>query len=285
MSDRQVRAMLSTMAQGAPVEVTNTWSSVSKLARLAHLAEQFGYQYADARYVSRGTQLLLVPDPLPQAQQRAQHTWAQFPQAATGGPVPPLPAQGPELLKAQVNFDLTGRHNEKRRLLAAIPITVIVLLRLLRDGADAAVFWIPFWLLLLVAAGGGVLYSRTRHEKFGAQLAAAGFVQVPDASGRLHYVPPGSSLAAGALPVGHVPAQQYAQQPQPQPPYGQQPQAPQYQQPPAATPPYQQPYGQQPAPQQPYPHPQQPYGQQPYGQGQPQQPPYQQPAPRPPQQY
>ncbi|MFI8997868.1 hypothetical protein [Streptomyces sp. NPDC053542] len=264
MSTGQVRTMVSLMAQGAPVEVTNSWATVSKLARLAHLGEQFGYQYADARYVNRGTQLLLLPDPQPQAYQRAQHAWAQFPQAATGGPVPPLPTHAPELLKAQINFDLTGRHNEKRRILAVIPITVIVLIQLMRDGGDSAVFWIPFWALAMCLAVGMVFYSRKRHTTHEAQLQQAGYVQVPDPTGRVHYVPAGSSLAAQGTPAGgpqpgpypgpgQIPPQQHpyaqpsypqqAQAPYQQQPYGQQSHAP-YQQPQAP----QQPYGQQPQP-------------------------------------
>ncbi|MDI3385013.1 hypothetical protein QIS99_02105 [Streptomyces sp. B-S-A8] len=285
MSTGQVRTMVSLMAQGAPVEVTSMWATVGKLSRLAHLGEQFGYQYADARYVSKGTQLLMVPDPQPQARQRAQQTWSQFPQAGTGGQLPPLPAQAPELLKTQVNFDLSGRHNEKRRLLAAIPITVVCLLRMMRGDEDAMVFWGAFWVLAICLAVGMVFYTRKRHAAYEAQLQAAGYVQVPDPTGRIHYVPAGSSLAAAAPPV---PQQQPQPQQQHQPPaYG-------HQAPPPAQPPYQQQppaYGQQPQPpvhgQQPQPPAygqQQPYGQQaPYGQQQPyQQQPYQQ---QPPQQY
>ncbi|MEV0598882.1 hypothetical protein AB0I82_06195 [Streptomyces sp. NPDC050315] len=224
MSTGQVRTMVSLMAQGAPVEVTSRWGTASKLARLAHLGEQFGYQYADAGYVNRGTQLLMVPDPQPQARQRAQQAWAQFPQAASGGPVPPLPALAPELLKAQVDFDLSGRHNEKRRLLAIIPITVIVLIQLMRDGGDSAVFWVPFWALAVCLAVGMVFYTRKRHATYEAQLQQAGYVQVLDPTGRVHYFPAGSSLAAQSAPVGgpqpglgHMPPQQqsYGQQPQP----------------------------------------------------------------------
>lgn len=274
--------MMSQMAQGAPVEVTSMWATAGKLARLAHLGEQFGYQYADTRYVNRGTQLFMVPEP--QAQQQAQQAWAQFPQAAGGGQLPPVPAQAPELLKTQINFDLSGRHNEKRRLLAIIPITVIVLLRLMRDGSDAAVFWVPFWVLAVGLAVGMVFYTRKRHGVYEAQLQQAGYLQVPDPSGRVHYVPAGSSLAAHAIPSG-APQPGHGPVPQQQPPYGggQAPQphggpyaqAPQQPQQPYAQPqaPYQQqpqaPY-QQPQAQQPYGQPQhgqpQPYGQQPYGQ-------------------
>ncbi|GAA0476905.1 hypothetical protein [Streptomyces olivaceiscleroticus] len=257
MSTGQVRTMVSLMAQGAPVHITSMWATAGKLTRLAHLGELFGYQYADARYVSGGTQLLMVPDLQPQAQQRAQQTWAQFPQAATGGPVPPLPAQAPELLRTQINFDLTGRHHEKRRAFAAIPITVVVLIQLMRDGADAAVFWVPFWVLAMCLAVGMIFYTRKRHTAHEARLQQAGYVQVTDPTGRVHYVPPGSSLAALTTPPGvpHPgPAQTPPQhQPYAQPSYQQQPQAPHHPQP----------YGQPQPPQQPYGQPQQPYGQPP----------------------
>ncbi|MDI3421211.1 hypothetical protein [Streptomyces luteolus] len=282
MSTGQIRTMVRLMAQGAPVEVTSMWATAGRLSRLAHLGEQFGYQYADARYVSKGTQLLMVPDTQPQAQQRAQQAWAQFPQAAAGGQLPPLPQQAPELLKTQVHFDLSGRHNEKRRVLAVIPITVVVLLRLMRDGADAAVFWIPFWVFAMCLAVGMVFYHRKQHAKYGAQLQAAGYVQVPDPTGRVHYVPAGSSLAAHAVPMGPPAGQVPPQQQQPyggqqfgnqspqmaQPQYQQQAPPQQYQQQPYAPQPQQQPYAPQPQQQSQPPA----YGQQaPYGQQPPQQ--------------
>lgn len=49
MSNRQVQKMFQLMASGEAVEVTSPMASVKKLARLAFVAQQFGYEYADVR--------------------------------------------------------------------------------------------------------------------------------------------------------------------------------------------------------------------------------------------
>jgi len=49
MSKRQVQKMLRLMASGEAVELTSPMASVKKLARLAFIAQQFGYEYADVR--------------------------------------------------------------------------------------------------------------------------------------------------------------------------------------------------------------------------------------------
>ncbi|MGW0732027.1 hypothetical protein [Streptomyces sp. NPDC002851] len=283
---RQVREMMTVMAQGAPVEVSLWAATMGKLARLAHLAEQFGYQYVDVQYASGNTlKLLLAPDPSPQAQQLAQQSWAQYPQAGAGGQLPPLPGQAPELMKTRITYDLYGRHNEKRRLMAVPLLTVLVLFWILRDGEDSWMFWVPVWVLMMAIAGGGILWTRKKHAACEAQLRAAGFVPMQDPTGRVHYAPPGGQFMGQAPQqqgYGVPPQQQgYGVPPQQQgyggvPPQGQQPQqAPQVQQP-------HQPQQAQPQqPQQPYGVPPQQQPQQPgpgYGQGQ-------QPYGQPPQQY
>ena len=102
MSKRQMRSMLKSMAGGGPVELTSPLASVKKLARLAFVAQQFGYEYADAGHGgSQGNalKLLIVPDPSPQARARAAQNWAQYPNAHDGSSLPPLVPDAFELLQ------------------------------------------------------------------------------------------------------------------------------------------------------------------------------------------
>ncbi|WP_409471808.1 hypothetical protein [Streptomyces sp. HC307] len=286
MSKRQIQKMLQLMAGGEPVQLTSPMASVKKLARLAFIAQQFGYEYADARQTgSRNNALvmMIVPDPSPHARARAAQNWAQYPNAGDGVSLPPLVPDAVELLKARINFDLTGRHSEKQRLgYAAVAITVGSLLVGVNIGGDIGLLIGGImWAVTMGLLGFAITWGRKRNAKFAALLQAAGFAPVTDESGRLRYLPPGGQMPghgnpfggapfAGA-PVTGMPGGGYGQQVPAQGPgpYGQQQVGGAYapQQPPA-------PYAQSPAPgpNAPGPYtPQQPYGyqQQPHGYGQP----------------
>ncbi|MFB8755188.1 hypothetical protein [Streptomyces nigra] len=301
MSKRQVQKMLRLIASGQPVELTSPMASVKKLAHLAFIAQQFGYEYLDVRQGGRNNALvmLIAPDPSPQARARAAQNWAQYPDAGDGVSVPPIVPDAHELLKARINFDLTGRHVEKRLYWVAAGITGGFFFSALKADieGDSALFVILGWVGLMALLGVGIVVTRKRNAKFAARLEAAGFTPVRDETGRLRYLPAGyagpfgasgpyggqAPAAAPGAPGGYgqqapAPAP-YAQPAAPGPypgrpaapgPYGQQPapgpygapQAPQQPQGPYGVPP-QTPYGQ---PQQPYgqaPQPPQPYGQQP----------------------
>uniref|UniRef100_UPI0009A0BE08 hypothetical protein n=1 Tax=Streptomyces humi TaxID=1428620 RepID=UPI0009A0BE08 len=236
MSARQTRKMFQLMAGGEPVELTNAWSSVKKLARLAFIAQQFGYEYADARHTgSRNNvlKMLIVPDHSPQGRARAAQNWAQFPNAADGVSLPPLVPDAVELLKARIQFDLTGKNAERRLLFGAGGITLGLLLAAARAGGSAGAFFVSgvVWVVLMAVMGLGFFVTRGRNAKFAQRLQAAGFVPVTDEGGRVRYLPHGTP----------VPFPTPAQQPQYQ--------QPQYQQPQYQQPQYQQPqYAQQPGP-------------------------------------
>ncbi|MGW0146926.1 hypothetical protein ACWDVU_15090 [Streptomyces sp. NPDC003333] len=304
MSKRQVQKMLRLIASGQPVELTSPMASVKKLAHLAFVAQQFGYEYLDVKQGGRNNALvmLIAPDPSPQARARAAQNWAQYPDAGDGVSLPPLVPDAHELLKARINFDLTGRHVEKRMYWVAAGITGGFFFSALKADieGDSAFFVVLGWLALMALLAVGVVVTRKRNAKFAARLEAAGFTPVRDESGRLRYLPAGYAGPFGASGPygGQAPAAApgapggYGQQaPAPGPaPYAQPAASGPYPAQPAAPGPYgQQPYGQ--APQQPQgPYgvpPQAPYGQpqqQPYGQApqQPQQPqPYGQQPPYP----
>ncbi|MET9334236.1 hypothetical protein ABZX78_24070 [Streptomyces cellulosae] len=268
MSKRQTRKMLQLMASGEPVELTSPMASVKKLARLAFVAQQFGYEYADVRQGGGNNsqlKMLIVPDPSPQARARAAQNWAQYPNAHDGVSVPPLVPDAFELLKARINFDLTGKSAEKRMGYGAIGVSIGSVIIAYRLGGTSDDFVIAgiIWLALMAVFGIGFVVTRKRNAKFAARLQAAGFAPVADETGRVRYLPPGSGTPYGGGPYGP-----YGAQAQGAPPFPQQQPAPGYApQPPAYGQPFPQ---QQPAPgyAQPGPYAQQPpaYGQPgPYG--------------------
>ncbi|MFF5957702.1 hypothetical protein [Streptomyces luteogriseus] len=290
MSKRQMQKMLRLMASGEPVELTSPMASVKKLARLAFVAQQFGYEYADVRQSSGrngALTMLILPDPSPQARARAGQNWAQYPNAADGVSLPPLVPDAFELLKARINFDLTGKNAEKRMGYGALGVTVGCVILAFRFGGRSTDFVAAgvVWLLLMAVFGIGLVVTRKRNAKFAARLRAAGFAPVQDENGRLRYLPPGAQPPVQGNPFaggpygGAVPGQPGPAAGTPQPAYGQQPPGP-YAQPAQAPYPGQPappPYGGQPA-QAPYPGQPAPP---PYG-GQPAQAPYPgQPAPGP----
>ncbi|MER6269743.1 hypothetical protein [Streptomyces sp900105755] len=248
MSARQVRKMFQLMASGQPVELTNAWGSVKKLARLAFVAQQFGYEYADARHTgSRGNvlELMIVPDHSPQGRARAAQNWAQYPNAADGVSLPPLVPDAVELLKARIQFDLTGKNADKRMLLGAGGITVGLVLAAARASGSAGAFVVSgvVWAVLMAVMGLGFFVTRGRNAKFAQRLQAAGFVPVTGEGGRVRYLPPGTPMPMpmpmpmpAPLPMPTsvpVPAPAPGQQAWPQQPagpygagYGQQPPGP-----------------------------------------------------------
>ncbi|WP_432172196.1 hypothetical protein [Streptomyces sp. Tue6028] len=235
MSKRQVRKMLQLMADGEPVQLTSGMASVKKLARLAFVAQQFGYEYADVRQGSgrnNALTMLIVPDHSPQAQARAAQNWAQFPKAADGESLPPVVPDALELLKARINFDLTGRHAEKRMLYGAVGATVGCVVLGVRAGGDSVAFTVAgaLWALLMVVLGIGLVVTRKRNAKFAARLQSAGFTPVTEEGGRVRYLPPapyaaqaaaGAWAGAGAGPYAQAPGASYT--PQPGTPYSPQP--------------------------------------------------------------
>ncbi|MFD8352501.1 hypothetical protein ACFV1X_26625 [Streptomyces coelicoflavus] len=290
MSKRQTQKMLELMASGEPVQLTSRMSSVKKLAKLAFVAQQFGYEYADVRQSggnNTALTMLLVPDPSPQARTRAAQNWAQYPNAGDGVSLPPLVPDAFELLKARINFDLTGKNAQKNMGYGALGGTVACVVIAFREGGSSDDFLLSgiIWVVLMAALGIGFLVTRKRNAKFAARLQAAGFVPMADETGRLRYLPPGGQLPGHGNPFGASPGGygqpapgQYAAQPPQQQPYGGpqqggQPYVPQ--QAPQAQQPYAPPQAQQPYPPQQAPQPYAQPPQQPYAPPQPQgQPPY-----------
>ncbi|MYS88374.1 MULTISPECIES: membrane protein [Streptomyces] len=210
MSKRQTQKMLRLMASGEPVELTSPMASVKKLARLAFVAQQFGYEYADVRQSSGrngALTMLILPDPSPQARARAAQNWAQYPGAGDGVSLPPLVPDAFELLKARINFDLTGKSAEKRMGYGALGATAGCVILAFRAGGESFDFIAAgvVWLLVMAILGIGLLVTRRRNAKFAARLQAAGFLPVTDENGRLRYLPPGAQMPGHGNPFGGGP--------------------------------------------------------------------------------
>ncbi|MEU3104629.1 hypothetical protein ABZ681_23540 [Streptomyces griseoflavus] len=221
MGKRQTQRMLRLMASGEPVELTSAMASVKKLARLAFIAQQFGYEYADVRQGGANNsqlRMLIVPDHGPHARARAAQNRAQYPNAGDGVSVPPLVPDAFELLKARINFDLTGKSAEKRMGYAAVGVTIGCAVIALRLGGASEHIGIAavIWLLLMAVLGLGLVVTRKRNARYAARLQAAGFAPVTDETGRLRYLPPGG-LAGHGNPFGGgpygAPAPGYGYQP------------------------------------------------------------------------
>lgn len=248
MSRRQTQKMLRLMASGEPVELTSPMASVKKLARLAFVAQQFGYEYADVRQGGGNNsrlKMLIVPDPSPQARARAAQNWAHYPNAGDGVSVPPLVPDAFELLKARINFDLTGKSAEKRMGYGALGASIGCVLVAYRLGGTSTDFVIAggIWLALMAVFGIGFVVNRKRNATFAARLRAAGFTPVTDGTGRVRHLPPGGQVPGHGNPFGGGPYGAPAPgTPAPAPGHGYQPQHPPmpYAQP-AAPGPYAQP--------------------------------------------
>lgn len=246
MSKRQIRKMLRLMASGEPVQVTSAMASVKKLAKLAFIAQQFGYEYADVRTGGghdNSLTMLIVPDPSPHARARAAQNWAQYPNAGDGVSLPPFVPDALELLKARINFDLTGKGTEKRMLFGAVGVTVGSAVVAVQGGSGGLIWGGIMWVFFMSIFAFGFFFNRRRNAKFAARLQAAGFIPVTDEGGRVRYLPPGAQPPGHGNPFAQPNPQSYAPQP--------------YGVPQPHSPAYPQPYGQQP------PYPQNPYGQPP----------------------
>ncbi|MFI5470524.1 hypothetical protein ACIA6D_09890 [Streptomyces cacaoi] len=180
---------------------------MKKLARLAFIARQFGYEYADIRQgggpQGKGFVMLIFPDLSPQARARAEQNWAQFPQASEGVALPPLIHGEVELLKARMVFDLSTRYTEKQRLvIAGATFSALSVALGFKLGADTTAVIISgvVWAALMALMPVLVIVNRRYKAKSIARFQAAGLTPVTDQSGRLRYVPPGGQLPGHGNP-------------------------------------------------------------------------------------
>lgn len=181
--------------------------SMKKFTRLAFIAEQFGYEYADIGQGGgpdgNGYVMLIVPDPSPQARARAAQNWARYPDASDGGPLPTLVPDEVELLKARITFDITAKFTDKQRVLlaaaGAVPLALLVGFEI-GTGTTAVVLTGIVWAAVMALVPLGLVVNRRYRAKYAALLQAAGYTEVTDPNGRLRYVPPDGQLPGHGNP-------------------------------------------------------------------------------------
>ncbi len=130
-----------------------------------------------------------------------------------------------ELLKARINFDLTGKSAEKRIGYGALGVSVgsVIIAYRLGGTSDDFVIAAVIWLALMAILGIGFVVTRKRNAKFAARLQAAGFAPVTDETGRVRYLPPGGRMPGHGNPFGAGPYGPYGAQAQGAPAAPQQP--------------------------------------------------------------
>ncbi|MEV5100752.1 hypothetical protein ACFQ7G_18285 [Streptomyces massasporeus] len=207
MSNKHVRKMLRRMASGEPVEVAPAIATMKKLTRLAFIAQQFGYEYADIRQgggpQGNGYVMLIVPDPSPGARARAERNRAAYPNASDGGALPPLDPEAVEILKARITFDITAKYTDRQRILltaaGAVPLALPIGFGL-GTGVTAVVITVAVWAAVMALIPVGLTVNRRYRARGEALLRAAGFTRVTDSTGRMRYVPPGRQLPGHGNP-------------------------------------------------------------------------------------
>ncbi|MEU9860077.1 hypothetical protein AB0D99_04320 [Streptomyces sp. NPDC047971] len=197
MRKRHVRKLLRAMASGEPVRLTFMTTTRGR-ARLALVAEQFGYAYADLSLNGSSTVLSLDPDPTPRARARAAENRARYPRAGEGRELPPIAPEDVDLLEARMVVDLGRRYSTTWRLGMAAVVTVLLAEEISTEYGDGvpdapALAGIACAVLAALVVVLFPLGFRSVAKR-SARLRAAGFTAVTDANGRLRYLPPGGRL-------------------------------------------------------------------------------------------
>ncbi|MEU5223328.1 hypothetical protein AB0G55_11775 [Streptomyces toyocaensis] len=202
---RAMRKMLRRMESGEPVQVTRTLASTTRLARLAAMAREFGYDYADVHQgggaQGNGYVVALVPDPGPRARARAARNRARHPGASDGGPLPALAPDEVELLKARITYDITAMYTGRQLIVltgvGAVPLALPV--GLAADTGTTAVLVVTcaVWAALMALLPVGFAVNRRFRARYAAVLRAAGFTPVTEPGGRLRYLPSGGTPGHG----------------------------------------------------------------------------------------
>ncbi|MGA5197838.1 hypothetical protein [Streptomyces exfoliatus] len=194
------RKLLRLLAEGEPVAF-DPGVTYGRAARLAVLAEQFGYEYADLRQSGGRFTLFLLPDPRPQARERVAENRSRYPGASEGGPLPVPDPETLALFKARMLSDVQRGSSLKWILPYAGATLALGALEFGTEFGDdraavltiAGVVWAGCG-----ALGAALLLWNRRVKRTGAiRLEAAGFTRMPDERGRLRYVPPGHDERRG----------------------------------------------------------------------------------------
>ncbi|MDQ0598976.1 hypothetical protein QF037_003321 [Streptomyces canus] len=187
MDERHIRQLLRRMAGGEPV-AAGAGTFGQAFAPLVFYARQFGYTYTDITAGRRQMLIQFVPDPTPQARARAAENRARYPDAATGGELPPPDPDAMALIKAQGYFAMDLPISEGMKIGLSVLLVSFVSMALVGRfglGIGAAV-----WAGALALVAVGAFFNRRSRARNSALLEAAGFTLTTDPMGRRRYLPP-----------------------------------------------------------------------------------------------
>ncbi|MEU0402719.1 hypothetical protein ABZ318_21240 [Streptomyces sp. NPDC006197] len=192
------------MESGEPVTLTVS-TTMKRLTKLAFIAQQFGYEYADLKLGSGGSCVMwLVPDPSPQARALAAENRARYPHASDGVSLPSYAPDALELLKARMTLDLKRQYSTGKRLALIFAFLALAAAGIGSEYGDNAIDALTIAGVFLAATAApvpvGFAISRRFVVRYTARLEAAGFTPVTDRNGRLRYVPPGGQLPGHGNP-------------------------------------------------------------------------------------
>ncbi|MDN3293170.1 hypothetical protein QWM81_03725 [Streptomyces ficellus] len=210
-ADRQISALLKQIATQDVAVVTSQFFHASRAATLAHVAEYYGFEYAEACREGHNMQTLsvyLTRDPSPAAREREAATIAAHPRAGNGGTAPGLqpgtlkPTAEAEEAVARltdlITFDVRTQMAGARRMGVAWAGVAVMVVTLLIVGMYVGA--IAGGAALAAFLAGAVKFSDMRRERIGRRLEEAGFVPVVDEAGRRRFVRPGRQLPGHANP-------------------------------------------------------------------------------------
>lgn len=184
---------------------------VGRAAALVHIAEQYGFEYAETVRTGQKKALVLVRmyrDARPEARAREAATIAAHPQAGNGGPVPgmrpgtlkPLPgaAEAVARTKDRIMFDTMTEASGRQQQMVVWGGVAFMVLLFLAVGQPLAALGGGAGLAALAA--GAFRVGVVRRRRFTQRLTAAGFTAVRDGNGRTRFLRPGQQLPGHANP-------------------------------------------------------------------------------------
>lgn len=209
-AERQISGLLRQIA-GQDVLEIEPQQRAGRVAALAHIAEQYGWEYDGAVRTGEKKQLIVVRmyrDPRPEARAREAATIAAYPQAGNGGAVPgmrsgtlkPLPEAERSVghLKDRIGFDVMAKAADKRQQLLLWGCVAALVLVLLIAGKPVGA--LAGGAALAAFLAGALKLGEIRRRRITDRLTAAGFTLVRDDHGRLRFLRPTQQLPGHANP-------------------------------------------------------------------------------------
>ncbi|MCY0942178.1 hypothetical protein [Streptomyces antarcticus] len=211
LTERQISGILRQIARQDVIEIGPEMST-GRLAALAYMAEQYGFEYGEShRTGGQNNSVVLVQmyrDPRPEARAREAATIAAYPQAGNGGAVPgmrqgslkPLPEahEAVARLKDRIGFDVMAKAADKRQKTIAWGWCGVLVLVLLIIGMPVAA--LAGGAALAAFLTGAFKLGEFRRQRIARRLTDAGFVSVQDEYGRQRFLRPGQQLPGHANP-------------------------------------------------------------------------------------